>query len=110
MSIKKRFKNALFAFFREQLVNEFQSEAITETGVRYLIEDQRVEFKEIKTEVRIDPREHQYTPMLDHAIEKAKEVLVEEAIKYTTVNTAEMFDGRKEHRIVVTLFVGRIKQ
>ena len=106
MKIKHRFRKALFAFFKDEIIKV--------TGIVSHIEmvSKELEFTHIRSEIILDDSRDMRYPtgvLYEQALEECKVELFQEAIKHVHINESsvmesQMFGGR---RIEVSLFIGK---
>ena len=111
MKIKERFKKALFAFFKDEILKNVGYNG----DVRHVtVSENCVRFTEIKAEILFDDKDEQVRYglpagyMYEKALEKARKTLFEESMKYVVIDKHSILDERVyPHRAIrISLFVG----
>lgn len=108
--LKSRFKKALFAFFKDEILN---SVGYTGAIQQVQIVTKELKFTEIKSEILLDERDSQRYGepigiVYEKALENAKRRLFEESLKFIQVDEKSIMDSHiYPHRAIrVSLFVG----
>jgi len=111
MKLKQRFKKALFAFFKDEILKSVGYE-----GKRTVFETKGVDFTEIRSEIMISqdhyPMYHQQMPfeyMYEEKLKQARQEIFEKAMDHIIIDERSVMDlGVFPHRAIkVSLFVGK---
>lgn len=106
MGIRKRFKSALFAFFKEEILKEVSTyygkkDIQWSTYNPSFISEEKYKIVAIEKEVMVRDSNMHNIPFqyaLDDAIRNTRRAVLEEAMKYVEINSKELFgsiDGSK---------------
>lgn len=102
--MKKRFKKAVFAFFKDEILESFESkESVTVETITHTME-----YVELKSVIDLTER-HNPDPMeYERSLEQMRRALFDESMKHLIVNTRELFDYDSFgcRRIQASLFIG----
>lgn len=115
--MKNRFKKALFAFFKDEILNSVGYNGNVQVG-KIVTTHENVKFHEIKAEILLDNRNEQmrygeHTGVAyERALEDCKRSLFEESMKSIRIDEqsvmdSHIYDGRA---IRVSLLVGRTER
>jgi len=112
MKLKNRFKKALFAFFKDEIMNSVGYNGATE-HVQFVSKD--IKMTEIKSEILIDNTNHQIRHgeptgiVYERALEECKRKLFEESMKFIQIDEKSIMDSHIYHgrAIRVSLFLGQ---
>ena len=109
--MKKRFKKALFAFFKDEILNAVMRVENSEHQTHVQFISKTLEFKELKVEIATMDRQSMNPRAYEDSLREARHVLIDEALKYIQVDESSVFDEDiyNERRIKCSLFIG-IKQ
>jgi len=104
--LKARFKKALFAFFKDEILN-----AVGYNGTiqKLQIVTKELEFSEIKAEILLEERYGEPIVIVyERALESAKRRLFEESMKFIHIDESSIMDSHVyPHRAIrVSLYVG----
>ncbi len=108
--LKQRFKKALFAFFKDEILSSvgYMGEVST-----YKYNTRDIRFTEIKSEIMFDERsEQRYNKPIGHiyemALDEARKRLFEESMKYIQIDERSVMDrGIYNHRAIrISLLIG----
>lgn len=112
--MKKRFKSALFAFFKEEIMNEVSIKHKCEfihlpQQMPIVISEEKYKIITIEKEVLVKESYHgsPFEYMLDDAIMNTRRAIVDEAMKHVSVNSRELFDTLNQSKIIkATIHIG----
>ena len=115
--MKNRFRKALFAFFKDEILNSVGYNGSSQTST-IMVTEERVKFTEIKAEILLDNRGGQMghgEPTViayERALEDCKQRLFDESMKSIRIDEqsimdSHIYDGRA---IRVSLLVGRAER
>ena len=121
MTLKHRIRKALFAFFKEEILEAVGSKdsLIFQPGAEIVrVDNKRVDFQELTFELGFDDDRisERYGPqsvemVLEKQLEKAKKDMFEEVLRYIHTDSQQLFErglyGRR--RIRLSLWVGKLK-
>lgn len=109
MGIKQRFKKAIFAFFKDEIL---KSVGYNNPMQHIEIVSREMRFIEIRAEILLTESENYVEPIgiaYERALEKAKKTLFEESMKYIEIETNSVMDSYiyNARGIKVSLFIGQ---
>ena len=106
---KKRFKKALFAFFKEEILDAVTKKENSEIQTHVHFISKELEFKELRVEISTMDRGGMNHMIYEESLRDARRTLVEEALKHIQVDERSVFDQDiyDERRIKCSLFIGK---
>lgn len=122
MTLTRRFRKALFAFFKEEILSSVGNKdiplALQPSAELIKVDNKRVDFQELTCELSFDDDRvtDRYGPQsvemaLEKQLEKVKKDMFEEVVKYIHTDSRQLFErglyGRR--RIRLSLWVGKLK-
>ena len=122
MTLKQRYRKALFAFFKEEILEAVKSKDMPLTfqpsAELIKVDNKRIDFQELTCELNFDDDRvsdrygsQSVQMVLEKQLEKVKKDMFEEVIKYIHTDSRELFErglyGRRKIRL--SLWVGKMK-
>lgn len=112
--MKKRFKSALFAFFKEEIMNEVSIKHKGEflhlpQKMPVVLSEEKYKIITIEKEVLVKDSYHgaPFQYLLDDAIMNTRRAIVDESMKHVSVNSRELFDIPNRSKIIkATIHIG----
>ncbi|MCK9429312.1 MAG: hypothetical protein M0R17_04860 [Candidatus Omnitrophica bacterium] len=109
MNIKRRFKRALFSFFKDEIESSLNINKFQEATINYYSE--QIDFKELEIKINFIDKEYPNKPanyVYMESLLEAKRRLFDEVCKYIKIDNKSIMDERiwNAREIKANLFVG----